>query len=131
MDSSIYSSIDAIKNTFISTQHDMAYAFNQNFIDIANKTIQCRVDTFLESFNKYDKLEKGFYTSKFQRNAKRLMKRLRWILRKYLGASYVNWDLLLNKLMDKLNKWSVELNNGLDKCMSSTNIECCIDEFVS
>lgn len=131
LDSSIGSSIDAINNKFIPTQRDTVYEFNQNFLDIANKTIQCRVDTFLKSFEKFDKLEKGCYTSKFQRNAKRLMKKLRWIFRKFLGAPYNNWDLLLNKLKDKLNKWSVGISNGLDKCLNTTNIDCCIDEFVS
>lgn len=93
LDSSIGSSIDAIKNKFIPCQRDTAYAFNKNFLDIANETIQCRVDTFLENFKKYEKLEKGCYSSKFQRNAKRLMKKLRWIFRKYLGAPYINWDI--------------------------------------
>ncbi|CAO1397646.1 unnamed protein product [Diamesa serratosioi] len=130
LDASIGSSIDAINNKLIASQRDTAYTFNQNFLDIANKTIQCRVDTFLESFKKYEKLEKGCYTSKFQRNAKRLMKRLRWIFRKYIVAPSVNWNLLLNKLKDKLNKWSVGISNGLDKCMNSTNIDCCVDEFV-
>ncbi|CAO1406987.1 unnamed protein product [Diamesa hyperborea] len=130
LDISIGSSIDAIKNKFIPSQRDTVSAFNQNFLDIANKTIQCRVDTFLESFKKYEKLEKGCYLSKFQRNAKRLMKRLRWIFRKKLGAPYTNWEVLLNKLKDKLNKWSVGISNGLDRCLNSTNIDCCIDEFV-
>lgn len=131
LNSSIGSSIDAITNKFIPTQRDTAYAFNENFLDIANKTIQCRVDTFLKSYEKYDKLEKGCYTSKFQRNAKRLMKKLRWIFRKFLGAPYINWDLLLNKLKDKLNKWSVGISNGFDKCLNITNMDCCINEFVS
>lgn len=105
--------------------------FYKNFSQIANRSLTCRLNAFVEKMSVTDKTARGCYVSKYQRNSNVLMKTLR---KMYREISQDPLDQLLARLEDikkKLIKWTVDLCDGLKRCSNSTNVHCCVTEFVS
>lgn len=105
--------------------------FYYNFTQYENKSINCRLNSFLTTINKTEKAAHGCYISKYLRNFKKLTRALRKINRHSTNQPRDDFFVFMKDIMDKLQKWLTDICDGLNKCANATNIDCCVKEFVS
>lgn len=104
--------------------------FYNNFSQIANRSLTCRLNAFVEKINVTVKTARGCYVSKYQRNSKVLMKTLRKMYREISQIPLDQFLIIVEDIKNKLIKWTVDLCDGLKRCSNSTNVHCCVQEFV-
>lgn len=105
--------------------------FYNNFSQIANKSLNCRMNVFIEKINVTDKTARGCYVSKYLRNSRKMMKKLRAMYRNFSKGPLDQILFFVEEIKNKLIKWTVDLCDGLKRCSNSTNVHCCVQEFVS
>lgn len=105
--------------------------FYNNFTQFENKSITCRLNSFLDTVNKTDKGAHGCYVSKYLRNFKKLTRALRKINRFTQFGPRDDFFAFMREIMERLIRWMTDICDALNRCANATNVDCCVKEFVS